>query len=202
MKTAEFKKREARRRRNRLIGIWGGVTAVVAVAALLVASFVLAPKPASYSEGGTGAEIEGVETFDNVSDHVETEVDYPQTPPAGGPHNPVWLNCGVYEEVVPSEAAVHSLEHGAVWVTYDADALSDEELSTLRAKLPGTYVILSPFEGLDTPIALSAWNAQLKVDSADDPRIAEFFEEYWKSQNVPEVGAACTGAYDGPGKVS
>ena len=30
----------------------------------------------------------------------------------------------------------------------------------------------------------------------------EFFEEYWRNQNVPEPGAACTGAIDGPGKQS
>ncbi len=60
--------------------------------------------------------------------------------------------------------------------------------------------MLSPYEGIDTPIALSAWNAQLKVDSVDDPRIGEFIEEYWRSQNVPEPGAACSGAIDGLGK--
>jgi hypothetical protein len=102
---------------------------------------------------------------------------------------------------VPNENAVHSMEHGALWVTYDP-ALDDAELSTLRGKLPSTYVVLSPFEGLPSPIVLSGWNTQLQVDDADDPRIAQFFEEYWKSQDVPEPGAACTGALDAPGKVS
>ena len=200
-KLEEFRKREARAKRNRRIAIWSSVAGGVAVVALLIVSIVLTPQPASYSAGGDGAAIEGVETFDNVSGHVEGTVDYPQTPPAGGEHNQVWLNCGVYEQPVPNENAVHSMEHGALWVTYDP-GLDGAELSALRAKLPSTYVVLSPFEGLPSPIVLSGWNTQLQIDDADDPRIAQFFEEYWKSQDVPEPGAACTGAFDAPGKVS
>jgi hypothetical protein len=200
-KLEEFRKREARAKRNRRIAIWSSVAGGVAVVALLIVSIVLTPQPPSYSAGGVGAAIEGVETFDNASGHVEGAVDYPQTPPAGGEHNQVWLNCGVYEQPVPNENAVHSMEHGALWVTYDP-GLDDAELSALRAKLPSTYVVLSPFEGLPSPIVLSGWNTQLQVDDADDPRIAQFFEEYWKSQDVPEPGAACTGAFDAPGKVS
>ena len=201
-KLAEFRAKEARRKRVRTIGIASGIVAVVAVIGLLVTAIVLTPKPASYSKGGTGAEIDGVETFENGAGHVTGTVDYPQTPPAGGEHNQVWLNCGVYEQPVPSENAVHSMEHGAIWVTYDPERVSGDELATLKSKLPSTYVVLSPFEGLDTPIALSGWNAQLKLDDAADPRIPEFFEEYWQSQNVPEPGALCTGAFDAPGKVS
>ena len=200
-KLEEFRKREARAKRNRRIAIWSSVAGGVAVVVLLIVSIVLTPQPASYSAGGDGAAIEGVETFDNVSGHVEGTVDYPQTPPAGGEHNQVWLNCGVYEQPVPNENAVHSMEHGALWVTYDP-GLDGAELSALRAKLPSTYVVLSPFEGLPSPIVLSGWNTQLRIDDADDPRIAQFFEEYWKSQDVPEPGAACTGAFDAPGKVS
>ncbi|WP_127792376.1 DUF3105 domain-containing protein [Agromyces sp. LHK192] len=198
-KLAEFRRQEARRKRNRRIAIGSGIVAIVAVVGLLVAAFVLAPKPATYSAGGSGAEIDGVETFDNASAHVQGAVDYPQTPPTGGEHNPVWLNCGVYTEPVPNENAVHSLEHGAVWVTYDP-SLADAELEALRAKLPSTYVILSPFDGLPSPIVLSGWNTQLQVDDADDARIAEFLEEYWKSDLVPEPGALCTGGVDAPGR--
>lgn len=201
-KLSEFRAKEARRKRTRGIAIGAGVVALVAVIGLLVTAIVLTPKPATYAAGGTGETIEGVETFDNAAGHVEGAVDYPQTPPAGGEHNPVWLNCGVYDEPVPNEAAVHSLEHGALWVTYDAEKVMGDELATLKSKLPSTYVVLSPFTGLDAPIVLSGWNTQLKLDDAADPRIPAFFEEYWQSQHVPEPGAPCTGAYDAPGKVS
>ncbi len=200
-KLEEFRKKEARRRRNRLIGIWGAVVGGLAVVALIVTTVVLTPQPPSYTPGSDGAAIEGVETFENDAGHVTGQVTYEQTPPAGGPHNAAWLNCGVYDQPVPDENAVHSLEHGAVWITYDP-SLSDEDVSALRAKLPSTHVILSPFEDLPTPVVLSAWNTQLQLDDVDDERITAFIEEYWQSENVPEPGAACTGALDAPGKVS
>lgn len=198
-KLAEFRQREARRARNRRIAIVSAIVGGVAVVALLVVSIVLIPQPASYSAGGSGTEIEGVETFENASAHVTAAVDYPQNPPAGGEHNPAWLNCGVYTQPVPNENAVHSLEHGALWVTYDP-SLSSSDLDSLKAKLPSTYVILSPFDGLPSPIVLSGWNVQLQLEEADDPRVAQFFEEYWKSDTVPEPGALCTGGVDAPGK--
>ncbi len=54
--------------------------------------------------------------------HVPGDVDYDQAPPAGGDHDPAWLECGVYDAPVRDENAVHSLEHGTVWVTHDPDA--------------------------------------------------------------------------------
>lgn len=200
-KLEEFHRQKKRSARNRRLAIIGSIVGAVAIAALLVASIVLAPKPATYTAGGEGATIEGVETFNNPAGHVQTPVTYPQTPPAGGQHHPAWLNCGVYSEAVPNENAVHSLEHGALWVTYDP-SLGDDELNTLKSTLPSTFTILSPFEGLPSPIVVSGWNVQLQVESASDERIPAFFEEYWRSDNVPEPGAGCTGAIDAPGKVS
>ncbi len=201
-KLAEYQKQIARRRRGKLLWWVVGGAAAVTIVALVVASIVFAPKPPpEYGAGdSTGAEIEGVEIFENVTTHTEDPVEYPQNPPAGGPHNPYWLNCGLYSEPQQNENAVHSLEHGAVWVTYDPSAVSADELATLEAQFPSSYVILSPYEDLPAPIVLSAWNAQLKIESADDPRIPQFFEEYWRNQNVPEPNASCTGAIDGPGK--
>lgn len=202
-KLAEYQRQIARRRRSKLVWWVVGGAATLAVVGLVVASFVLAPKPAATytANNSKGAEIEGVETFQNETTHVEGVVDYAQNPPAGGPHNPYWLNCGVYTEPQTNENAVHSLEHGAIWVTYDSAALGEEDLATLKSFLPSTYAVLSPYEGLDSPIVLSAWNHQLKLESASDPRIAEFFTEYWRSQNVPEPNALCSGAVDGPGKL-
>ncbi|QAY72101.1 DUF3105 domain-containing protein [Agromyces protaetiae] len=200
-KLAEFRAKEARRKRNGVIITIASIAGVAVLVTGLVLAFVFAPKPATYTAGSAGAEIEGVQTFENESAHVQGAVDYPQTPPAGGAHSPAWLNCGVYTEPVPAENAVHSQEHGAVWVTYDP-SLSAEDLAALEQKLPKTYVVLSPYEGLPSPIVLSGWNVQLEVDDANDPRIAQFLEEYWQGGQVPEPGAACTGGVDAPGKVA
>ncbi|MFE7844062.1 DUF3105 domain-containing protein [Microbacterium sp. NPDC057407] len=201
-KLAEYQKQLAKRRRSKLVWWVVGITAAVVIIGLVIASVVFAPAPApTYERGDSdGSSIEGLETFENTANHVEGPVEYAQTPPAGGDHNAVWLNCGVYTQPVPNENAVHSLEHGAVWVTYDPAQVSDDDIAALEAQLPSTYTVLSPYEGMDSPIALSAWNAQVKVDSADDERIEQFIRAYWRSTNAPEPNAACTGAYDAPGK--
>lgn len=202
-KLAEYQKQIAKRRRSKLTWWVLGSTAAVVIVGLVVASFIFTPRPVTLERGdGDASGITGVETFENTANHVEGAVDYAQTPPAGGDHNAVWLNCGVYSEPVPNENAVHSLEHGAVWITYDPAAVSDADLDGIKAQLPSTYIVLSPYEGLDSAIALSAWNAQLKLDSADDPRVGEFLSVFWRNINVPEPNGACTGALDAPGKQS
>ncbi|MBZ4487946.1 DUF3105 domain-containing protein [Microbacterium sp. cx-55] len=200
-KLAEYQRQVARRKRGKLVWWIVGSTAALLVVAVVVASIVFTPRPVTYgAQDSTGAVIDGVETFENVTTHVEGTVDYDQSPPAGGPHAPIWLNCGVYNQPVPNENAVHSMEHGAVWVTYDASRVGADEVAALRAQLPSSYALLTPYEGLDSPIVLSAWNAQLKVDSAEDSRIPEFFEEYWRSQNAPEPNAVCSGGVDAEGR--
>lgn len=200
-KLAEYQKHLAKRKRGKIVWWSVGSAAAVVIIGAIVASFVFAPPPpASYTAGGTDAAIEGMEEFENVTTHVEGDVDYEQSPPAGGPHNSVWLNCGVYEDPQVNENAVHSLEHGAIWVTYDPDAVQGADLDTLKGKLPSSYVILSPFPGLDAAVVASSWNHQVKLDSVDDPRFEEFFNARWRADDVPEPGALCSGAIDGPGK--
>src|SRR5215212_3432936 len=64
----------------------------------------------------------GTKTYTDLPrSHVDGPVEYPQTPPVGGNHSPVWQNCHYYDTSVPNERAVHSLEHGAVWITYSPD---------------------------------------------------------------------------------
>jgi len=201
-KLAEYQRQLAKRRRSKLVWWTVGSVAAIAIVALIVSSFIFAPAPApTYARGdGDGSSIAGLETFEHKTSHVDGTVEYEQTPPAGGEHNAVWLNCGVYSEPVPNENAVHSLEHGAVWVTYDPDALSADEVAALEAQLPSTYTILSPYPGIDAPVVMSAWNAQVKVDGVDDERIGQFLTSYWRATTVPEPSAICTGALDAPGK--
>ena len=195
---------EKHRTRVRRAAITIASVAAVAVIALVVTSIVLTSKPAAPPSAGSSnsanAEIRGLTTYSNTAGHVQGPVTYDQTPPAGGPHNAIWLNCGIYTEPVPNENAVHDLEHGAVWVTYDP-SLPAESVSKLRERMPSTYSVLSPYPGLPAPIVLSAWNAQVTVSSVTDPRISQFFEKYRNSGNAPEPGAPCTGGLDAKGKL-
>ena len=197
-KLEAFRAGEKRRERVRRIAIASGIVAAVAVIALVVTSIVLTSKPAATSSAGAG--IRGLTTYTNTAGHVQGSVTYDQTPPVGGPHNQVWLNCGIYTKPVPNENAVHDLEHGAVWVTYDP-SLPAATVTKLRDLMPSTYTVLSPYPGLGGSIVLSAWDVQLKVSSVTDARILQFFEKYRQSANAPEPGAPCTGGLDAPGKL-
>lgn len=199
-KVAALKAKQAKEKRNRRLAIVAGATAGALVVGTLVAVVVTSATP---PVDPATIEIAGLETFDALEGvHVQSAVDYTMTPPAGGPHNPTWLNCGIYEEEVPAEYAVHSLEHGAVWVTYDPELVTGGDLDALRNAMPSDYIVLSPFSGLDTPVVASAWGVQVALDGVDDPRLREFIVKYRKSPNAPEPGALCSQALDGPGKIS
>jgi hypothetical protein len=116
-------------------------------------------------------------------------------PPVGGNHNPVWLDCNgdVYTSPVKDENAVHSLEHGAVWVTYTGKA-SKADVDALAAKVRKTpYTLMSPYENQSSPLMLTAWGHQLSVKSAGDPGVDKFFATYVQGEQTPEPGASCTG---------
>lgn len=204
-KVAALKKQQAKEKRNRILGISLASVAGVAIVALVITFVVSNATPKRDPEDIVVADVQ---TWpDLTAGHVDpAPVDYAaefgMNPPAGGPHWSAWLNCGVYTEPQQSENAVHSLEHGAVWVTYNDEQLSDEDVQALRDQLPDSYIVLSPYTGLDAPVVASAWGAQVKLDGVDDTRLTDFVEKYWKSPNVPEPGARCDGAVDGPGKIA
>jgi hypothetical protein len=130
--------------------------------------------------------------------HTDGVVDYAQTPPVGGEHNPVWQNCGFYDEPVTNENAVHSLEHGAVWITYSPD-LAQDEIERLRDLAEDeSYLLVSPREGLPSPVVASAWGKQLTLESAEDPDLERFIGAYVQGPDTPEPGAACTGGIGQP----
>jgi hypothetical protein len=142
----------------------------------------------------TSSALSGVQTYSDLSqDHTEEDVDYPQTPPVGGEHDPAWLNCNgeVYPKAVRDENAVHSLEHGAVWITYQPE-LPDQDVAALTDRVDGEpYSFASPYPGQPAPVMLTAWGIQLSVDSADDERIDDFLTEYRQGPQTPEPGATC-----------
>ncbi|MCY7411834.1 MAG: DUF3105 domain-containing protein [Salinibacterium sp.] len=205
VKVAALKRQQATQTRNQRIGLIAGIGASVAVVAaivvVIVTSSVPRPDPADIT-------VEGLQEFTGITAvHVGPEpVDYlakyDMNPPAGGDHFAAWLNCGVYDQPQPNENAVHSLEHGAVWVTYDPDRVDQAGVDALRGAIPSTYMILSPYPGLPSSVVASAWSAQVELDGVDDERLGLFIDKFWKSASTPEPGGSCSGAVDGPGRVA
>jgi hypothetical protein len=138
----------------------------------------------------TRSPIEGVQTYAVEAGHREGTISYPQTPPVGGLHNPVWQPCTFYDRPVPNEMAVHSLEHGAIWLTYRPDLPpADVEALAILAR-SRKYVLVSPWpEGLPAPLVATAWGRQLALPAATDPRLAQFVQLY--VNQAPEPNAPC-----------
>lgn len=189
-RVAQMRKEQQKKDRQRLIAIWGAAAVTIAIVIGAVAFAVVQDKANTPS-------LSAVQDFTyDGGTHTEGTVAYKETPPAGGEHHPVWLNCGVYDQPVRSENAVHSLEHGAVWITYRPD-LPKADIDKLKDATPDTYALLSPFEGLPAPVVVSSWGHQLQLTGADDPRLEEFIKEYRQAPDVPEPGALCTNGTDG-----
>lgn len=125
--------------------------------------------------------------------HVDGTVAYTESPPVGGEHNARWQNCGFYSAEIYSENAVHSLEHGAVWITYQPD-LPQDQIDKLKSITEGQdYILTSPYPGLDSPVVASTWNHQIKLDGANDKDLMRFINNYKQGADTPEPGASCSG---------
>jgi hypothetical protein len=126
--------------------------------------------------------------------HVAGKLTWRENPPVGGAHNLAWQNCGVYSEPIHNEHAVHSLEHGAVWITYRPD-LPAGQVQQLVRLAAGDYMLVSPYPDLPAPVIATAWNHQIRLEGAGDSRLVAFIDRYRNDpQNTPEFGAPCFGA--------
>ncbi len=141
--------------RNRNILLAVGIVAVVAVMAWLL---YLALRPAEA--------VAGVVQFPRPSRGHETDLEIPfgELPPAGGTHDPVWQNCGVYDEPLNTPNVVHSMEHGAIWISYQPD-LPAEEIAAIQDAVRGqNFLVVSPYPEQRSPIVLTGWGVQLELD--------------------------------------
>ncbi|GAA3495845.1 DUF3105 domain-containing protein [Streptomyces prasinosporus] len=193
---------QARERRNRILVI---AASLVVVAGLVAGGVVLVRSQSDGADGAAGdakaagrfvTDKDGVRKWEGElgRNHVTKSVEYPVAPPVGGDHNPAWMNCNgdVYTDEINNTNAVHSLEHGAVWVTYDERA-DEADVDALAAKVKKTpYTLMSPVDGQKDPIMLTAWGHQRTVTGADDPAVDAFLEKFVQGEQTPEPGAACT----------
>ncbi|MEV7968565.1 DUF3105 domain-containing protein [Sphaerisporangium sp. NPDC088356] len=183
---AQLRAAQKRKERRTAMLMWGAGAFVIVLLVGLVGFYVVQERSQSA--------LDGVKTFAyKGSQHTPIKVNYKETPPVGGEHNPTWQQCGVYDQPINSENGVHSMEHGSVWITYKPD-LPKADVDKLKALVTSDYLLLSPFPGLTAPVVVSSWNHQLALKGADDPRLPKFITKYKQNpQTTPEYGATCSG---------
>lgn len=124
-------------------------------------------------------------------EHTDENVDYPTIPPAGGDHLGIWHTCGIYKVELLDEAAVHSLEHGAVWVTYQPE-IEKEEIIKLTTMFSGNpKILLSPHSQQSSSIVATAWGRRIELETSDDGILEAFVDFFVDGETAPEAGITC-----------
>lgn len=150
---------------------FGGLLTIGAIGGtVLVIVYLIIQNPlASVSEDPVLGEARGVPAGVPEAAHTTNAaemVGLPGEPPSIGPHfGQPWL-VGSYDEPVPDGNAVHSLEHGIVWLSYNPELVSDQLLEVLRDVADDFRrdVILSPRPQNDSAIYAVSWGRVLKID--------------------------------------
>src|SRR5262249_54270193 len=99
---------------------------------------------------------------------------------------------------VASEHAVHSLEHGAVWIAYRPDLPLVEIARLQQIARQHTYVLVSPIPELIASVVASAWGHQLRLDSTIDPRLEAFLSAFRLGPPARGRGGPCSGGIGEP----
>ena len=105
--------------------------------------------------------------------HTRESIDYANTPPAGGPHNPCWAPWGSHTDPVPDDNFVHNLEHGGVAFVYGDSSLQAQG-DTLAKEL-GKYMFTTPYAKQSSAMSALAWGWRLSLGCFDDPALREFY---------------------------
>jgi len=128
-----------------------------------------------------------------TANHIDPPVSFSHSPAIGGDHYRFWQNCGFYDVEVIEGAAAHTLEHGAVWITYNASAVTSDDVQVLEAMAAGNEkLLISPYPH-DEPLVLSAWGVQQRLATSDpnDPSVAAFIDTWQDNPELPEAGVTC-----------
>jgi len=156
-------------------GVWTVVIAVAVVAVIVLAVFSLQGSDGEASDDPLLGEAIAIGEATHVQTLGEMEI-VAGRPPVGGPHFLQPLDTGIYEETPSDGFLVHSLEHGIVWLSYNADLLSEADVSALEA-IAGDFsndVILSPRPDNSMAIAAASWGWLLSLDELDEELLRDF----------------------------
>jgi len=132
---------------------------------------ILTPQPGEYVPSQGNAHIAEAQMGDFV---------YNTLPPTSGPHLGSLARWGVHDEPIPNELQVHNLEDGGVIVNYDCPEGCPDLVAQMEEVVEhyDEGVILAPYPGMDTRIALTAWQRIDQFEGFDAERIERFVHAY------------------------
>lgn len=121
----------------------------------------------------------GQEYEDDGSKHLsagDPPYAYKTNPPVSGPHDGEPADWGYYDQELPDIKAIHNLEHGGIWVSYQPEVLSNEQKEELKklAKKYDQRLIVSPRAENDSKIAIASWRRSEKADSLNLDIVNQF----------------------------
>jgi hypothetical protein len=151
-------------------------TTVFVLAAAVIAVVV------GYFAYRAAADLPGVKMSDQGNLHIPSETSehepYNSDPPTSGPHLPYIAPWGVHTRPIARELQVHNLEDGGVMVQYSCEC--PDVVARLR-DIVSRYdrnVILAPYPGMKSRIALTAWTRIETMDQVDEARVRRFIDAY------------------------
>jgi len=120
---------------------------------------------------------------EHIKNATDPHIPYNSVPPTSGPHLNFIAKWGISKTPVPDELQVHNLEDGGVMVQYNCDAGKNKNCAALAARLETfaakyNRVIVAPYPGMKTPIAVTAWGRIDAMDLPDEARIERFIKAY------------------------
>ncbi|HIK88054.1 MAG TPA: DUF3105 domain-containing protein [Dehalococcoidia bacterium] len=179
----------ARQRRKRfLLGFAGLLFAIVFITALVIPRNTQNNTVRGVNLGGHIA-LDADDGRDHIDDNSSSGGPYSVVPATSGPH---WFGSstvagissptrwGRYKAAIPDEVLIHNLEHGGIGLHYDCAEECPEIVSELNDILPSnpSQYIMSPYSGMPSKIAITAWRHHLYLDEFDAEEIRRFIDEY------------------------
>ena len=130
------------------------------------------------------------EQINLVIDFGESHPDYSSTPATSGwhygpPDAPV--SWGVHSEFIPDEILLQNLAQGGVGLHYNCPGGCPDVVAAF-SELADRYpkIVVSPYEGMDGRIALTAWTYLDVMDELDLQRVELFVRAHHGSERAPE----------------
>jgi hypothetical protein len=137
--------------------------------------------------------VEGAELWEDIPTqeavHIENVADYEPyntDPPTSGAHygDPMQpADPGLYQEPIPDENLVHSLEHGYVIIWYDCSALTENGCAQVQQDIDeviaetGTFKVIGmPRAGMDQPVIMTSWGRMMRLEGFDREKVVNFIE--------------------------